>query len=238
MGLFSIDGPLARYLNVLADLVILNIFTVVLLTPFFCLLLLLSGFIPLNFLSIAFSACTVFCGAPVCALHYCMIRKVREEEGSLPRDYFRACKENFKQGNLLWTGILLAFFVLYMDMQIAAAQGDGMIFTVLQVICGAMLLLVFFLLLYAFPLQARFVNPLKATVKNALLISVYVFPRTIAQAVLFLMFPFLYYILGFGFFPVLLLFGFSVPVYLRAKLYVPVFSRFEEDGPKEDSSSL
>ena len=45
MGLFSIDGPLARYLNVLADLVILNIFTVVLLTPFFCLLLLLSGFI-------------------------------------------------------------------------------------------------------------------------------------------------------------------------------------------------
>ena len=124
---------------------------------------------------------------------------------------------------------MLAAFVLYLDIQIAAAQGEGMIFMVLQVICGAMLLLLFFLLLYAFPLQARFINPLKATVKNALLLSVYAFPRTIVQAALFLMFPALYYVLGFDVFPVLLLFGFSVPVYLRAKLYVPVFSRFEDD---------
>lgn len=228
-GLFSADGPLLAFLNVIADLVILNILMIIFMSPLMYLLLMLSGFLPFTFLGIGFSVLSLLCGAPVCALHYCVIRRVRGEEGALLGDYFKSYKDNFKQGNLLWTGLIFAFFIFFMDMRLAALKGDEPLFLALQLLLGVILLLLFMIFLYAFPLQARFVSPVKSTVKNALLLALISPPRTMAQAVLFLLMPGLYYVLGIGIFPLLLLFGFSLPAYLRARLYVPVFRRLEEE---------
>ncbi|MBR5969650.1 MAG: DUF624 domain-containing protein [Lachnospiraceae bacterium] len=233
MGLFSIDGPLVAFLNRLADLVVLNILTLICLLPFFGLLAVLSGFLEATTGMVLFSSLSFFSGCAVCAEHHCIIKILLDEDCPVFKTFFKSCRVNFRQGNLLWSGFLLMFLVLGMDIRILSAQEENTLFSVMQVLCGAVMLLVLFVFLYAFPLQSRYVNPLKATVKNAFILSVYAFPRTLLQIVVFALMPLAAGFIGIRMFPFFLLFGFSVPAYLRAKIYLPVLLRLEGEQERE-----
>ena len=81
---------------------------------------------------------------------------------------------------------------------------------------------------YAFALTARFENTLTETLKNAVRLAIGCFPRTLWMVV----FETALYICSIHFYtigvPILFLFGFSLPCYVCALLYSPVFKELEE----------
>ncbi|MDO4491422.1 MAG: DUF624 domain-containing protein [Lachnospiraceae bacterium] len=133
-----------------------------------------GDWIILNMLFILTSLPLITVGMSLTALYKVALRKCRGEATYIAREYFQACKEEWKKGTLLWllfffTGALLVFDILY--------TGEwGVVFSLLM---GCLMVIWIFLFSYAFPLQARFENSFRNTLKNSLLLSIKYFPYTL-----------------------------------------------------------
>ena len=73
MKFLEIDSPFMRVLGRIADLMIINFLTILLCIP------------------------VVTAGAAFTAMHYVMLKLVRDEEGYIVKQYFKSFKENFVQ---------------------------------------------------------------------------------------------------------------------------------------------
>jgi uncharacterized membrane protein YesL len=189
MKLFDWDGPLMEALSKLADIAICNVAFCLLCLPIFTI------------------------GAALTALYSSVQLLIDDmDDGLILRHFFRAFKQNFKQSTLLWLLCLLAAAFLGCFYW-AIGNLDGTLGRAYQV--SFYLLVILFLMgfQYLFPLQARFSNTLRGTVKNAWLLSVSALPCTLGSVALtafavyvsFIMNPdganiavFLWAMLGFG----------------------------------------
>jgi len=201
---FDMDKPLMRGLSTVTDLIILNFLTALCCLPIF----------------------TV--GAAFSALYSVSVRIVRNEEGSIVKDYFRAFRSNFKKSTLLWIPFLLLAVVLFFDYILAEVFFPGFVAVVAAL---AVLLLVMFF--YVFALQARYENPLGVTLKNAAMLAIGYFPKTAGMVI----FALVYWIGCFTYFhvagPLLIMFGLSLPIYVNAIFMNGIFNKLEN---KEESS--
>ncbi|MBF1040390.1 MAG: hypothetical protein HXK92_01775, partial [Lachnospiraceae bacterium] len=93
--------------------------------------------------------------------------------------------------------------------------------------------LLYGMLLYVYPLQARFYNPVGRTIRNSLLMEIAAFPRTLLMMAVSALVLVLIYFAGNYAVPIAILFGISVPAYLQAMIYVPYFKRLEEKEPQK-----
>ena len=95
----------------------------------------------------------------------------------------------------------------------------------------AVLMAVYFLVLctfmFVFPVLAKFENTVLRTIKNAFLMSIMQFPKTILMIILYAIPP-LVFIFFMQAAPISLLFGLSVPAWLSAKLYNKFFRKLED----------
>ena len=76
--IFSLDSPLFSFLNKVADLILLNILTMICCLPI------------------------ITIGASMTALHYVVLKMVRDEESYIVRSYFKSFRQNFKQATIIW----------------------------------------------------------------------------------------------------------------------------------------
>lgn len=205
--LFNLDSPLMAFLSKVADLMILNLLTLLLCIPI------------------------ITAGDAITALYYMTIKMVRGEECYIVRGYFKSFKENFKQATIIWILAVLLFLVLWGDFWIINNSGIsfGRVMTVLLIIVSIIYL---FTMLYVFPVLSRFVNTIKNTIRNAFLMSIMNLPRTILL-VIFNLLPLLLLLLIPQATPFVILFGFSVPAYLCSMQFVKIFKRFE---PEEEDA--
>ncbi len=160
MGLFDVNGSFMYSLQKLANIFVCNIM--------FCLLS-----IPLF---------TV--GAALSALFACMQAIWEDDEDDMiAKQYWNLFKQNFRQGTALWMICLLvvSFLVLYYlivsSMTGIAGRTYRISFFVMCVVflCGFQ---------YLFPLQARYKNKVKNTLKNAWLLGIAALPWTILSILL------------------------------------------------------
>ena len=197
--LFDMENPVMRALSTTADLIMLNLLTILCCLP------------------------VVTIGAALTALNTAAIKIVRGEETAPVKDYFRAFRVNFKKGTVLGLIFLLVFAVLIVDY---LAAGNAV--SILRPVIAAIALLVLMLGQYAFALLARYENTLRGTLKNALLLSIGYFPRTLGMAV----FAAALWLLAIQFLrygaPILFLFGFSLPCYVTILLLQKVFDNLEK----------
>ena len=116
-------------------------------------------------------------GASTTALYTVMLRLVRNEEGYIFRGFFKAFKSNFKQSTIIWIILLLLGIVWTVDFRLAGLMPGtvGIVLSAIFLALGFMLLSV---LIYIFPLTARYENGIKATFKNALILAVAKLPYT------------------------------------------------------------
>lgn len=116
-------------------------------------------------------------GASTTALYTVMLRLVRNEEGYIFRGFFKAFKSNFKQSTVIWIILLLLGIVWTVDFRLAGLMPGtvGIVLSAIFLALGFMLLSV---LIYIFPLTARYENGIKATFKNALILAVAKLPYT------------------------------------------------------------
>lgn len=201
-NLFDIDSPLMQTLGRLADLMILNFLTMICCIPIFT------------------------AGAAFTALDYMCLKMVRNEENYLIRGYFKSFKENFKQATGIWLIILWVIAAVVGDILImyyAAVEFPfiirmAVLFVSIVTLCTSM---------YVFPMQAKFVNPVFKTIKNAFKASLLQFPRTLLMIGLFFV-PVLALMYTNFLVPIVFLFGFAFHSYLSAMLYNKFFLRIEE----------
>lgn len=181
-------------------------------------------------------------GASFTALHYVCYRMIRDEEGYISKDFFRSFRQNFPQSTFIWLFVIVVFLLVGTDMVLM--KNDVRFFpTLLRYFIYADAAAVVAISLYAFPLQARFENSIFGTLRNAVLLTIGAFPRTLAMLVVMAM-PFLILFLFPQLLPILVMVGFSAPAYACASLYAPVFRRMEPrteeteqdgEGPAEEA---
>lgn len=201
--LFDLDSPIMRLLSKVADLMIVNFLTLLCCIPI------------------------VTIGAAMSAAHYVLLKLKRDEEGYITKDFFRAFKENFKQATIMWLIFLLIFAVLIGDYLIITYNTVVEIPFFVQAIILVIGILAVFTMTWVFAVQAKFVNTVKNTMKNALMLSILNLFRTILMIIVSVI-PGLIFALSVQLMPVAFLFGISGPIYISVMLYNKPFKKLED----------
>ena len=196
---FDMDSPIMRALSVAADLLVLNLLTLLCSLP------------------------VVTMGAAFTAMNDVCIRIIRGEEGYIVKGFFRSFASNFKKGTLLGLILIAISVFLFFDYFAAQAYFPQMCYGILAI--GVIL---FAIANYAFALLARYENTLGGTMKNAAVLTVGYFPRTLGMVV----FAAALWLASFRFpqvgGPILIMFGFSMPCYINVLLLKGVFQKLDE----------
>lgn len=211
--IFDMDSPFMRFLNLVADLLILNILVMICCIPI------------------------ITVGAAVTAMHYVLLKIVRNEEGYLLKGFFKSFVRNFKQATLAWLLMLVVAAVYVGDSIIFNYSGvefpKALVIAVIAVGVIALMIAV-----YIFPLIARFENTTKNTFRNAAILAFANLPRTLAM-VFFYVSPFIISLFSAYAYLFIFLFGISLPAYGAVWMYSSIFKRFEpetEEVSDEDFS--
>ena len=202
MKIFDLDSPLMNVLNKMADLMWLNILTLICCIP------------------------VITAGAALTSMHYVALKIVRNEESYITRSFFKSFKTNFRQATLIWLLLMLVAAILGGDYYIITKS--GMQFSqVLVVLIMAAGVLVICTSLYVFPVLAKFDNTIMGTIRTAFIMSIFQLPQTVVMFVM-AFFPLIIYLVSLRLIPIIFLFGFSLPAYASAMLYNKFFQKLED----------
>lgn len=156
-NLFNYDNPVWRFVGKLGDMILLNILWMICCIPI------------------------ITIGASTTALYYCTLKIVRDEENGTIRMFFKSLRENLVQSTAIWMimlvlGLLLGFDYYFFSKVLPV--GGAIQFVMTTITCAALLIWMI-VLLYIFPIQSRFINPVKRTFVNAFYMSIRHLGRTI-----------------------------------------------------------
>lgn len=209
--LFDADSPLIKGLSRIFDCLLLAVLTIICSLP------------------------VITIGAAMSALYDVMIKMVLDRDQGIFKAYFVSFKENFKKGTLIWLACLVGIVFVGANYYLLNLEISGIeqwMRTVILVLVFVITLLMSFVLIYVFPLQARYDNPVGTTLKNALFVSIVQFPRSIG---LFLLNGLM---VGLGAFasaviPLLLILEFSAVAFFTAYNMVKVFVALGDEDAKK-----
>lgn len=175
-ALFSPDSTFMKAMSRIGDLLMLNFFFLITSLPVFTI------------------------GASVTALYTVCFRLGTDRESGVIRSYFRAFRDNFKQGTILWLIVLLCGVTALMNTLVFYAMSGMLRYAF--VLFAILFVLVLLTAGYLFPLLSQFSNDIPSTLKNALILSMGYLPRSVVIA-------------GLNVFPFVLM-GFNLYAFLKA----------------------
>ena len=210
MKFLNLDSPLMQGLGKMADLMWLNVLTLLCCLPI------------------------VTIGASLTAMNYMALKIARNEECYITRGFFKSFKENIKQATLIWLIFLFVILILVGDFIIM--RNSGIEFgDWFQGVIIAISILVLFALMYVFPVLAKFENTVFRTIKNAFLMSLMQLPKTVLMIIMYAI-PVVVFFFVIQLMPLALLFGLSLPAWVSAKLYNKFFKKLEDQILAESTS--
>lgn len=210
MKLFNLDSPVMVFLTKVANLMILNILTIICSIPI------------------------VTIGPAVTALYYVTIKMARGDDPYIVKSYFKSFKENFRQSLIIWLVMLVIIFILSVDWWVVRNMMEGRTAQVMNIILLVVILLLSLTGFYIFPVLSRFENSIKLTIKNAFLISCLNLPKSILIVLIHLM-PLALVLITIQAMPLVFLLGIPTVAYLCSKLFVGIFKRFEPEEEEVDN---
>ena len=210
MNIFEEGSPFQRFLNKVADLLILNLITLVMCVPI------------------------ITIGAALTAMHYVLLKMVRGEEGYIVKSFFRSFKREFGQATILWI-LFVALGALMASNMVLVLEGTGHypIWLPSSILVAAVLELI--IMIYTFALLSRFDNSVYHTLLNAVTLTFSELPRSLAMAVITLT-PAIAFLTTTVLLPLLVLFGLSVPGYACAMVYDPIFRKIEKQAWENENA--
>lgn len=155
MKKFGIDNPFFGFMSRIGDIIVLNLLFVITCLP------------------------VVTVGMSLSAMYRVTLRMARKESNYVAREYFRACKEDWKKSTVIWIILLAVGALLVFDIMVGERMWDA-----LNVAVGALLFVWGMMFTYVFAVAARFENTVKNTMKNAMYMAVRHFPSTIIMLAL------------------------------------------------------
>ena len=148
-NLFNLDGPLMQLINKVVYSVYLNILWFICCIPI------------------------VTIGASTTALFYVTLKIAKNDEGNITKAFFHSFRVNLKQSTIVWMILLCMGIVLGVDGYVVYHMRYENAFWTL---CTAFLIIAAaayaIVLMYIFPLMARFENTISAMFKNALFMGI------------------------------------------------------------------
>lgn len=152
MKFFSVESPLYKFMQTLWDI------------------------LKLNFMWLIFCIPIVTIGGSTIAAFSVLLRMSEDQEGNVIKDFWKAFKENWKQG--IFIGLLppICFEAVFLDFQLYNAVENGGL-GILIVGCFSAYIFIF-CLIYVFPLLARYDNTVINSIKNSFRIGMKFFGRT------------------------------------------------------------
>lgn len=201
--LFNADGKFVELMNRVGDFFLLNLCFIMACVPI------------------------VTVGPALIALYYISIKLYKREDINVVRSYFKSFKESMKSG--LGIGIVMLFFmVIFLVDFFILFKTDAQISGLL--VMGFVISFIAYLLMicYLFPLMARYENRLVNHCKNAFILSVKYFPKTILMIISVLVIVVSISLLV-SLRPFLLIFGFATLAYLHVSLLMNIFKDLEKE---------
>ncbi len=210
MKLFNLDSPLMVFLGRVADLLWLNLLTIICCIPI------------------------ITAGASITAMHYVVLKMARDEDGYITKSFFKSFKQNFKQATVIWLLVIVVVALLAFDYWYVLFSGYMKNPRYLFMGITAAAIFVVCTLVYLFPILSHFKNTIKGTLRNAFFMSVLELPKTVLQIILIAS-PVGLILLGEYFrqvsfvIPLAYMFFLSAPAFFCAKLYSKSFKKFEPE---------
>lgn len=206
--MFSIDGPLWRALNLIADVIILH------------------------FLWLVCSLPLVTIGASTTALYYAMMKRIRTNEGHVTSNFWQSFKSNFRQATILWLIVTVVSAVMWLDFNFCFTWG-GTAGHIMLAGCALLLVPCWITLLYLFPVLSKFEGSNYTVFKNALLMSVRHLPMTLLLTVIWGMVWLMLAIFPpfTGLMPIS---GAGLLAWVTSHIYIQVFRTYLPDELEED----
>lgn len=204
MNLFKYDSALSNGLARVIDLLILNILWIICSLP------------------------VITLGVATTALYYSMLKIAREKDCGITKMFFHSFFQNLKQGCGLTILFLVSGIILCSGIQTYNIIG-GLFGRIAIVVLFVLLFMWGVLFSYVFPLLAQFDNTIKNTIKNAFIISISNFGKTLiivilnsVPIVLFLGLPHIFVVS----LPIWMLWGFALIAFINIKMFVKIFDRY------------
>ncbi len=193
-----------------------------------------SDLMGLNLLMLLFCLPVFTLGPSVTAMHYVLLKILRDElEEGVIRTFWKAFRSNFKQATLLWLIYLPIGLLLGLDL-LLFHKGLFPLPQILKYFLIALLVVWLLNLNWALILQSRYYNPVKVTLRNALLFCLFhPIDTLLISAVLCV--PFALIIFMPEMTPVVLLCGFGLSGILAAALYNRIFIHHEKETAQEEN---
>ena len=184
----------------------------------------------LNILWFVFSLPVITLGASTTALYTVTLKMVSDDEGGITHSFIDAFRSNLKSSTKVW-GILMIFgFVLAVDGYVLSRlRYENAFWTLITALVIVAAAAYCFILLYVFPLMARFENTTLAMLKNSLFIAIrYLICTACLAAIHFGM-----VLVVVRFFTPAIIFGEGLVAYLCSCLLKGVLTQLE---PPEETS--
>ena len=128
----------------------------------------------------------VTAGASTTALFYVTLKLAKDEEGNITKSFFRAFRQNFKKATVIWLILLALGIILALDGYIFYhMHSESAIWTLGTAIFFVILAAYAIILMYIFPLLARFENTIKAMFLNSIMLGMRFLLCTALMAVIY-----------------------------------------------------
>ena len=211
---FSMDNKFFVFMGKVADLCLLN-------------LVCLACCIPI-----------VTAGASITALYYVTLKMVRNEESYIFKSFFKSFKQNFRQATIIHLIMVAAAVLLYLDTNIVKVMGEPMS-QIMSVIFAVFTLVYAMILLYLYPILAKFYNSVKNTFTNAILMAIRHLPYTMIMLIICALPLLIFFVpslqMQMTLILLLLLFGMAVIAYLNSFFLVKIFDKYIPENSEEDA---
>ena len=211
MDIFKYDSPLMSFLNTVFDLMFLNILCFVCCIPI------------------------ITIGPALAAKYDVAMRIVRKEEPTIFRPFFRAFKNNFKQSIIIWSVLLVACFLLFIDWNWIFQNGIGNVSPFYLMAAIITTLIVSFIIMTIFPIIARFQVTIREAFKTSVLFSMVYFLGLLSVSIISVFSVYLC-IKYMRFLPLVVVVSHVIIVFCLCLILVRGFSRLEEKSADSESS--
>ena len=189
--------------------------------------------IALNFLCLVCSIPILTIGPAFAALFYVSMKMTQGKDVSVIKDYFRAFKQNFKQGFVIHIIMLLIAVVILLNLYYCKQLQNGYVFyKYWEILLYVIAFIYMMTLIYVYPLLATFKNTVKGTLQNALLLPFTHIGWTLLMVAIIVVPLYLCYvnadIMKWGLFFYMLC-GFAVIAFIHSKIFIKIFNQYSKD---------
>ena len=155
MKIFSIDNPVFAFISRIGDMLLLSLFWFVTSLPI------------------------ITIGASTTAAYDCAFKILRARDTNVFKDYFRSFKNNFKQATVIFLIMLPIGALIAVDLYYWAQKAEGDIAFIMNAVSIGIAVMYLMTLLYVFPVQAVFENPIKKTLSTAFFMAIQNLPNSL-----------------------------------------------------------